>query len=289
MKLKVMNMAGKSAGTIEVSDAVFGCEYNEALIHQVVVAQLANKRQGTMSALTRSEVRGGGAKPYRQKGTGRARQGSIVSPQFTGGGVVFAKKPRDFSQKINKNMKKAAFYSALSEKIRQEQVVVLDKFALAEPKTKLVAEAVDALKLSGKTLFVVEEYDEAAVRASKNIPTVSLEEVRLLSVYDIVEDRGGSTMTAYDIIISPVLSEKSYDGIPEKRYTFKVAKNANKTQIKAAVEEIFGVKVAKVNTSNYDGKLKRMGRNEGRRSSFKKAVVTLSADSKAIEFFESLA
>lgn len=189
MKLKVMNMAGKSAGIIEVSDAVFGCEYNEALIHQVVVAQLANKRQGTMSALTRSEVRGGGAKPYRQKGTGRARQGSIVSPQFTGGGVVFAKKPRDFSQKINKNMKKAAFYSALSEKIRQEQVVVLDKFALAEPKTKLVAEAVDALKLSGKTLFVVEEYDEAAVRASKNIPTVSLEEVRLLSVYDIVAAR----------------------------------------------------------------------------------------------------
>ena len=168
---------------------MFGCEYNEALIHQVVVAQLANKRQGTMSALTRSEVRGGGAKPYRQKGTGRARQGSIVSPQFTGGGVVFAKKPRDFSQKINKNMKKAAFYSALSEKIRQEQVVVIDKFALAEPKTKLVAGAVEALGLNGKTLFVVEEYDESAVRASKNIPTVSLEEVRLLNVYDIVATR----------------------------------------------------------------------------------------------------
>ena len=189
MKLKVKNMAGKAAGTIEVSDAVFAAEYNEALIHQVVVAQLANKRQGTMSALTRSEVRGGGAKPYRQKGTGRARQGSIVSPQFTGGGVVFAKKPRDFSQKINKNMKKAAFYSALSEKIRQEQVVVIDKFALAEPKTKLVAGAVEALGLNGKTLFVVEEYDESAVRASKNIPTVSLEEVRLLNVYDIVATR----------------------------------------------------------------------------------------------------
>ena len=172
-----------------MSDAVFGCEYNEALIHQVVVAQLANKRQGTMSALTRSEVRGGGAKPYRQKGTGRARQGSLVAPQHTGGGVVFAKKPRDFSQKINKTMKKAAFYSALSEKIRQEQVVVLDKFALAEPKTKLVAEAVDALKLAGKTLFVVDEYDESAVRASRNIPTVSLEEVRLLNVYDIVATR----------------------------------------------------------------------------------------------------
>ena len=134
------------------------------------------------------EVRGGGAKPYRQKGTGRARQGSIVAPHYVGGGVVFAKKPRDFSQKVNKSMRKAAFYSALSEKIRQEQVVVLDKFALAEPKTKLVAEAVEALKLNGKTLFVV-EYDEMALRASKNIPTVSLEEVRLLNVYDIVATR----------------------------------------------------------------------------------------------------
>ena len=191
MKLKVLNMTGKSAGTIEVSDSVFGCEYNEALIHQVVVAQLANKRQGTMSALTRSEVRGGGIKPYRQKGTGRARQGSIVAPHYVGGGVVFAKKPRDFSQKINKSMKKAAFYSALSQKIRQEQVVVIDKFALAEPKTKLVAEAVEALKLDGKTLFVVEEYDEAAVRASRNIPTVSLYQTGLSStaVTNPAEDR----------------------------------------------------------------------------------------------------
>lgn len=186
MKLNVLNMAGKAAGSIEVSDAIFQADYNEALIHQVVVAQLANKRQGTMSNLTRSEVRGGGAKPYRQKGTGRARQGSIVAPNFVGGGVVFAKKPRDFSQKINKNMKKAAFYSAISQKIRQNQLIVLDKFALAEPKTKLVAAAVDALKLSGKVLFVVDEYDETALRASKNIPAVALSEVRTLNVYDIV-------------------------------------------------------------------------------------------------------
>lgn len=186
MKLKVLNMSGKSAGTIEVSDSVFACEYNEALIHQVVTAQLANKRQGTMSALTRTEVRGGGCKPYRQKGTGRARQGSIVAPQFVGGGVVFAKKPRDFSQKINKNMKKAAFYSALSEKIRQNEVVVLDKFALAEAKTKLVANAVDALALKGSVMFVLNEYDELALRASKNIPAVAVSEVRTLNVYDIV-------------------------------------------------------------------------------------------------------
>lgn len=189
MKLNVVDMTGKKAGTIEVSESVFGCEYNEALIHQVVVAQLANKRQGTHSALTRSEVRGGHAKPYRQKGTGRARQGSSVSPQFVGGGVVFAKKPRDFSQKINKSMKKAAFFSALSEKLRQNEVVVLDKFALAEPKTKLVAGAVEALGINGRTLFVLDEYNETALRASGNIPNVDVAEVRLLNVYDIVSTR----------------------------------------------------------------------------------------------------
>ncbi len=186
MKLNVLDFTGKQVGDVEVSDSVFACDYNEALVHQVVVAQLANKRQGTMSALTRTEVRGGGAKPYRQKGTGRARQGSIVAPQYVGGGVVFAKKPRDFSQKVNKNMKKAAFCSALSEKIRQNEVVVLDKFALEEVKTKLVAKAAKALAPSGKVMFVLDGYDENALRASKNIPDVNVCEARTLNVYDIV-------------------------------------------------------------------------------------------------------
>lgn len=189
MKLNVLNMAGKKAGNIEVSDAIFGAEYNQALIHQVVVAQLANRRQGTHAALTRTEVRGGGAKPYRQKGTGRARQGSIVAPNYVGGGVVFAKKPRDFSQKINKNMKRAAFISAISEKIRNNEVIVLDEFALKEAKTKLVANTVENLKLNGSVIFVVEEYDESAVRATRNIPTVSLAEVRQLNVYEIVANK----------------------------------------------------------------------------------------------------
>lgn len=189
MKLNVLNMAGKKAGTVEVDSSLFACEYNEALIHQVVVAQLANKRQGTMSALTRSEVRGGGAKPYRQKGTGRARQGSIVAPQYVGGGIVFAKKPRKFTQKINKNMKTAAFFSALSEKIRANEVVVLDKFALDEVKTKVVANLVKTLALDGRTLFVLPEYDADAVRASKNIPDVSVCEGRLLSVYEVVSTK----------------------------------------------------------------------------------------------------
>lgn len=189
MKLNVLNMSGKKAGTIEVSDAIFGAEYNQALIHQVVVAQLANRRQGTHAALTRTEVRGGGAKPYRQKGTGRARQGSIVAPNYVGGGVVFAKKPRDFSQKINKNMKRAAFISAISEKVRNNEVIVLDEFSLKEAKTKLVANTVENLKLNGSVIFVVEEYDESAVRATRNIPTVSLAESRQLNVYEIVANK----------------------------------------------------------------------------------------------------
>lgn len=189
MKLNVLNMAGNAAGTIEVSDSVFGCDYNEALIHQVVVARLANKRQGTHSALTRTEVRGGGAKPYRQKGTGRARQGSIVAPQYVGGGMVFAKKPRDFSQKINKKMNKAAFFSALSQKVRQNELMVLDAFTVSEPKTKIIANAVDALKLNGSVLFVTEEHDDTALLASRNIPSVSLSEVRLLNVYDVVSTK----------------------------------------------------------------------------------------------------
>ena len=186
MELNVLNMAGQKVGSVEVSESVFAGDYNEALVHQVVVAQLANKRQGTMSALTRTEVRGGGCKPYRQKGTGRARQGSIVSPQFVGGGVVFAKKPRDFSQKINKTMKKAAFVSAISEKIRQNEVVVLDKLALSEVKTKHVAKTVEALGVKGKVMFVLGEYDADVLLAARNIPTVSVSEARTLSVYDIV-------------------------------------------------------------------------------------------------------
>lgn len=189
MQLNVLDMNGKKVGTIELNDAVFNKEYKEALIHQVVTAQLANLRQGTHSALTRREVRGGGIKPYRQKGTGRARQGSTRAPQHVGGGVVFAKKPRDFSQKISKTMRQSAFLSAISEKIRQSEVTVLDKLTLKEAKTKLFQNIIDALKLKGKTIFVTDGYEETLIRAIKNIPDAKVEEVRTLSVYDIVANR----------------------------------------------------------------------------------------------------
>jgi large subunit ribosomal protein L4 len=186
MQLNVLDMTGKVVGNIELNDSVFAKEYNEALIHQAVVAQLANQRQGTMSAKTRAEVSGGGIKPFRQKGTGRARQGSSRAGRMVGGGIIFAKKPRDFSKKINKTMKREAFLSAVSQKIRQSELSVLDKLELKEGKTKLVAGVIDALKLTGKTIFVVDGYNEILLRAAGNIPQVEVREARTLSVYDVV-------------------------------------------------------------------------------------------------------
>ena len=184
--IKVYNMSGSQVGTMELNDSVFGVEFNEALVHQVVVAQLNNKRQGTKSTLTRTEVRGGGIKPWRQKGTGRARQGSIRAPQWTGGGVVFAPKPRDFSQKINKQMKRGALCCALSGKVADEGFVVVDEIKLAEAKTKEMVKVLDALKIDKRVLLVVTDADEAVVRAANNIPTVTTINTSLINVYDVM-------------------------------------------------------------------------------------------------------
>lgn len=198
MELKVFNTLGKEVGAIKVSDEVFGAEYNEALIHQVVVAQLANKRQGTKSTLTRTEVRGGGIKPWRQKGTGRARQGSIRSPQWRHGGVVFAPKPRDFSKKINKAMKAAAMVSVLSQKVRQDEIVVLDKIELAEAKTKEMAKICEALNAGKKALFVLGSENEKVVRATNNLPEATVCDAALINVYDLV--RAGKVFVTEEAI-----------------------------------------------------------------------------------------
>ena len=186
--VKVYNTKGSEVGTVELSDAVFGCEYNEALIHQVVVAQLANARQGTKSTLTRSEVRGGGRKPWRQKGTGRARQGSIRSPQWIKGGVVFAPKPRDFSKKVNIKAKKAALYSALSYKVANSEFIVVDELSLSAIKTKEVAAILKALDLNKRTLIIT-DCDAEFIRAARNIPTVTLSSSEQLSVYEVVKNQ----------------------------------------------------------------------------------------------------
>lgn len=184
--IKVYNQTGAEVSTMELDDSVFGAEYRQALIHQVVVAQMNNKRQGTKSTLTRTEVRGGGIKPWRQKGTGRARQGSIRAPQWTGGGVVFAPKPRDFSQKINRSAKRAALISALSAKVADGNMIVVDKIALENAKTKEMVAVMKALGVEKKALLVITGDDAAVIRAANNIPTVTTVASELINVYDIV-------------------------------------------------------------------------------------------------------
>lgn len=183
--VKLYKQTGEEAGTVTLDDAVFGAERNPAVIHQVVVAQLANKRQGTKSALTRAEVAGGGRKPWRQKGTGNARQGSIRAPQWKHGGVVFAPKPRDFSQKINKKMKEAAFRSAISSKVADDQLKVVEEIKVSG-KTKEMAAVTSALKLDRRTLFVLTEGDDLVVRAANNLEKIDTVKAEFVSVLDLM-------------------------------------------------------------------------------------------------------
>ena len=179
-------MEGSEVGTIELSDAVFGVEVNEHLVHQAVLSQLANNRQGTQKAKTRSEVSGGCRKPWRQKGTGHARQGSTRSPQWTGGGVVFAPKPRDYSVKMNKKEKQLAMKSALSAKLAEDKLVVVDKIELEEVKTSVFAKILANLK-APKSLVVTKDKNDKVVLSANNIPTVKTTATNSLSVYDILK------------------------------------------------------------------------------------------------------
>lgn len=184
--VSVYNMEGAQVGTIELSDSIFAVPVNEHLVHQAVVAQLANKRQGTQKAKTRSEVSGGGRKPWRQKGTGHARQGSTRSPQWTGGGVVFAPKPRDYSFKMNKKEKRIALLSALSSKVADNKIVVLDAFNLDEVKTKKFAEVMSNLKVD-KALVVIEGENKNVVLSGRNIPTVKVSATNEINTYDVLK------------------------------------------------------------------------------------------------------
>mgnify|MGYP001111998393 CR=1 FL=1 len=186
--VKLYDMKASEVGQLELSDALFNAEYNESVIHQAVVTRLANERQGTKSTLTRSEVRGGGAKPYRQKGTGRARQGSIRSPQWVHGGVVFAPKPRDFSKKMNYKAKEVALFSALSQKVRDGEVVFIDEIKVAAPKTKEMVAFLNAFKMDKSVLLVMDNADEAVLRASSNIAEISTLPVDQLNTYDVVKN-----------------------------------------------------------------------------------------------------
>ena len=187
-KLSVYNMKKEAVDSIELNDLVFGAEYNEALIHQVVVAQHNNARQGTKSTLTRSEVNASKKKIVRQKGTGGARHDERSAPQFDGGGVVFAPKPRDFSQKVNKKMRDIAFSSAISQKIAQNEVYVIDDIKFENSKTKAASEFLKTFGLNKRTIILTDGKDESVVKATNNIQKVSAQDVALLNVTDVVEN-----------------------------------------------------------------------------------------------------
>ena len=186
LKTNVYDMSGKLVGEIELSEAVFGVAPNEAVVHDVVKNHLANKRQGTQSALTRAEVSGGGRKPWRQKGTGRARQGSTRAPQWTHGGIVFAPKPRDYSYTLNKKSRRLALKSVLSAKAAEQNIVVIDAIKMDAPKTKEFAAILTAVNATGKTLVVTANPDVNVVKSGRNIPGCEVTFANLINVYDIV-------------------------------------------------------------------------------------------------------
>ena len=185
MQTKVLNLQGQEVEKITLADEVFKAPYNEALIHQAVVTYLANQRQGTKSTLTRAEVAGGGRKPWRQKGTGRARQGSIRSPQWVHGGVVFAPKPRDFEKKMNAQMRRGAFISALSTMMAEKAIIVVDDMSI-EPKTKEAVKVLEALKANRNVTVVTDGVNENALRAFANLPEVEVTTANILNTYDLV-------------------------------------------------------------------------------------------------------
>lgn len=184
--IKMLNMAGTEAGTIELSDAIFGIEPNENAVHAVIKNHLANRRQGTQSAKTRGDVRGGGRKPFRQKGTGRHRQGSTTDPTQVGGGVAFAPKPRSYRYSLPKKLRRLAMLSALSSKVAEKEIIVVDEIKLSAPKTKEMVKLLANLKAEKKALIVTADKDDSVVRAASNIPGVRTVIVTSMNVYDII-------------------------------------------------------------------------------------------------------
>lgn len=186
-KVAVFNIDGKQVGEINLNDEVFGVEIKESLLHQAVQVYLANQRQGTQSAKTRSEVNGGGRKPWRQKGTGRARVGTIRSPLWTGGGVVFAPKPRDYSRKMPKKMKRQALLTALSSKVANNQMIILDELKMEAPKTKFIVNMLNNFNVDKKALIVLNSKEEAVLKSARNIPGVKTTLVNNINVYEILK------------------------------------------------------------------------------------------------------
>jgi large subunit ribosomal protein L4 len=290
----IIDPAGNKAGTAELPAEIFDVTVNIPLIHQVVVAQQAAARQGTHKAKTRGDVSGGGKKPYRQKGTGRARQGSTRAPQFTGGGVVHGPVPRDYAQRTPKKMKAAALRGALSDRARGGKVHVLSGLVGGDtPSTREAIGALNQVGEAGKALVVVARDDHGRARDRAG-PAEHLRRAgqrrhrlhdelagRVLGPRGSGFGRGGLVSSRYidhrDVLLAPVISEKSYGLLDENKYTFLVHPDANKTQIKISVEKVFGVKVIGVNTINRQGKRKRTRFGIGQRNATRRAIVTVAA------------
>ncbi len=185
-KVTMLNMAGESVGDIELNDEVFGIEVNEFAVHEVIKNYLANQRQGTQSAKTRGEVRGGGRKPFRQKGTGRGRQGSRTSPNHVGGGVVFAPKPRDYSYSVPKKVKRLAIKSVLTSKVQENEIIVLDSLSFEAPKTKEMIKVLENIKAAKKAIIVLDEKDDNVIRSASNIPGVETTLVSTMNTYEVL-------------------------------------------------------------------------------------------------------
>ena len=305
--IDTLDVTGKKSGTIELPAELFDVQTNVPLIHQVVVAQLAAARQGTHSTKTRGEVSGAGRKPFKQKGTGRARQGSIRAPQMTGGGIVHGPQPRDYAQRTPKKMIAAALLGALSDRARGGRIHAVESFAAGDaPKTKDAVALLGGIAPAKHYLVVLTRDEDLSERAVRNIPTVHVLRVDQLNAYDVLvsddivfstaaleafiaaktakEGRGLGMSAAHnkdprDIILAPVVSEKSYGLIDEGKYTFTVDPRANKTEIKLAIEKIFNVEVASINTLNRQGKTRRTRFGIGKRKDTKRAIVTLKSGS----------
>src|ERR1700748_3083114 len=293
LKIDVKTPDGRVDGSVEVRAELFDAPANIALMHQVVTAQRAAARQGTHSTKTRGQVSGGGRKPYRQKGTGRARQGSTRAPQFTGGGVVHGPKPRDYSQRTPKKMIAAALRGALSDRARNGRIHAITELVSGQtPSTKSAKAFLATLTDRKQVLVVIGRSDEAGAKSVRNLPGVHLLTPDQLNTYDVLRsDDVVFSVEALNADISrgPVISEKSYSLLDDNVYTFVVHPDSNKTQIKIAIEKIFSVKVASVNTANRQGKRKRTRSGYGQRKSTRRAIVPLPPGSKPIELFGNTA
>ena len=299
-KAPLLGISGQSSREATLDEGVFASDVKPHLVHEAVRAELNARRAGTQSAKTRGLVAGGRAKPWRQKGTGRARAGTIRAPQFTGGGVAFAPQPRGYSVKVNRKAYRSALRGALSSHASEGTLAVVDKSAFDEPSTKKAAAFIEAWGQELPVLLVATDDDVALVKSFRNLDRVVVVRSvrgrggrgRLGACAARQRDRARSSpreglvsLHPNEVLLAPVVSEKSYSLIEDRKYSFRVHQNAHKTQVRQAVEELFGVKVISVNMVKVPSKPKMRNYRKGTRPGWKKAIVQLK-EGDAIEIFE---